>query len=348
MEAIELLLRVLDIAARLHQWPENIMRRHWLEKSMQKFHKPTATTGEKPGFISVPVTQFLLILFVFSSVFGGSSFAGGTLSDLDSAPAISKSGPVTLKVASFNIANGQGFENDSKNFVGTRHLKQCMELLKSLQLDAAGLQEVSKRRFSTGFVDQAKYLSKSLGMSVAWELAHSAGLFWILKQEQGNCVLTKHEIAGSERALFKATGTTGAGKQKRCAVISTLLVNGRKVTFISTHLGFPESARILQARELIGRIRTIEGPVILVGDFNTQEGSDSYKILTSLLADTWKLAGKTEKKVTIGTTAGIDHIFVTPSHFEVLETDVVNSGEAADHHLIWATLKLRGSEEPAF
>ena len=73
----------------------------------------------------------------------------------------------------------------------------------------------------------------------------------------------------------------GASTETRSFTYALIEINGVKVNFISMHLGFPEYARVGQAKELIAYIKKLSDPVVVTGDFNMTQGSESYKVITA-------------------------------------------------------------------
>ncbi len=248
---------------------------------------------------------------------------------------------VEVDVVSFNIAKGQGLPNDSKKFVGDKYLKMVAAFVKALSPDLVGMQEVGRNMYPTRFVDQDQWLAPRLGYQhYIWDYAKQS--LGGLVHRQGNAVFSRHPIVERRTIRYEARGTAGgAASEPRMAIVAFVVVGGYRIAFVSTHLGFPEEARVGQARELVAALEGLAEPVILVGDFNTPKGSPSYRILAAAFDDTWELARPGEPKVTLpGSKKGIDHIFVTKGRFEVLKTCVFEAGEVSDHHLLLARLRL--------
>lgn len=63
--------------------------------------------------------------------------------------------------------------------------------------------------------------------------------------------------------------------------------NGVPITFATSHLevGALQAVQAAQANELMGFMGAIQGPVILVGDFNAAPDSPNYKLLTKTFRD---------------------------------------------------------------
>ena len=297
-------------------------------------------------FIAVLIfTAALLIVHPFGV------FADGRISDDGStqkAAAAEDAAGITLKVISYNIAAGQGIKNNSTHYVGTKNLDQLVKLMNAEKADLIGMQEVDDNRFTTRFVNEAKYISSRIGMHCFWHEASALGPFGRLNRH-GNAVMSKYKILKSECFKYKSKGKKsdgGASTETRALSWALVDVNGTNVNFISTHLGFPGYARVGQAKELVEYVKKLKGPVIVVGDFNTTKGTKSYNVITELLDDTCLTAAANGDINTFPSKAPskrIDFIFVSKNDFSCVK--VYAGGEnfknASDHRPILAILKLK-------
>lgn len=251
-------------------------------------------------------SRMFLVFLVFTALFitAGASYAED----------------VKLKVISYNIAAGQGSENNSTKYVGTKFLDAIVKNFKNEKADLIGMQEVDDNRFTTRFVKEDKYIADRLGMFYFWHEASSAGPFGKLNKH-GNAVLSEYKMLKKECVKYVAHGKKsdgGASEETRAFTYAQLDVKGQKINFISTHLGFPEYARVAQAKELVEYIKKLKDPVILVGDFNTKysEKSQSYKIINAVLDNAYDKA-EIKGQVNTLSTSCIDFIFITPGFFSV-------------------------------
>lgn len=247
---------------------------------------------------------------------------------------------VEIEVASFNIAKGQGLPNAAK-YVGDRYLKMIVPFVKRVSPDVVGMQEVGRNIAFTRFIDQDQWLAPRLGFKhYHWDQAKCTLGGLLLKQGNGN--FARHPILERRTIRYETRGEGGgAASEPRIAVLSILNIEGYRVAFVTTHLGFPEEARVGQARELVEALAAVPEPVILTGDFNAPKGAPSYKIIADAFDDTWELAGLPPESTLGRGSKKIDHIFVTPGRFAVLKTYVEKAGEVSDHHMVVARLAMR-------
>ncbi len=261
-----------------------------------------------------------------------------------------------IKVITYNIAKGQGSANNSAIFVGMKFLDQVSRLLKGEDADLIAMQEVDNNRRTTSGVNQAKYIADKLDMFHFWHEASARGPKDNIN-EHGNAVLSKHKLIKKEYVEFKTHGDPSARaaiSETRGLSCAQLEIGGAKIYFISTHFGFPEHARVGQAKELVEYIKKLDGPVILAGDFNTRysEKSQSYRIINAALDNTYdkaKIKGPSKKggRGTAPSKAFIDFVFVTPGYFTC--ESICRGGDeyesASDHRPIKTVLKLKKQKE---
>lgn len=288
---------------------------------------------------SIAAVLFFLLILSFGQLFA----AGRT----DAAEAKTSRGE-SIKVISYNIAAGQGVENDSKDYVGTKNLDKVVKLMNAEKADLIGMQEVDDNRFTSHFTNQAKFIASRIGMNYFWEPASAVGPFGKINKH-GNSVMSKHKFLKKQCVKYVSKGKKsdgGASTETRAFTYALIEVNGVKVNFISTHLGFPEYARVGQAKELIAYIKKLSGPVVLTGDFNTTQGSESYKVITALLADSYTAAASKGAAPTSPSEAPknrIDFVFFSGKDFicEKAYAGGDNYRASSDHRPFFALLKFK-------
>lgn len=122
-----------------------------------------------------------------------------------------------------------------------------------------------------------------------------------------------------------------------------------------THLDHAgEEARLQQARIIAQWLGEVEGPAILMGDFNDRPGSPAHQVLTAPetgLRDTWELAGREEGEGSythhgftgIPQKSRMDWILVS-SHFRVKRAEIIrdhiNGAYPSDHFPYVADLEM--------
>ncbi len=132
---------------------------------------------------------------------------------------------------------------------------------------------------------------------------------------------------------------------------------GRRLYFFNTH--FPHrgtedaAARLACARVLAERLARLpkDVPVILTGDFNTDAGTEPYRLLTSTLTDAWTAAERrTGPEKTFHGFRGVPSLgridwVLYRGPFRALAAETIDRNEGgrypSDHFPIWVRLELK-------
>jgi endonuclease/exonuclease/phosphatase family metal-dependent hydrolase len=114
----------------------------------------------------------------------------------------------------------------------------------------------------------------------------------------GNVILSRYPFTSSSTKLLS---------YKRGVVQVGVAVNGRTVNIFSTHVDYYNSSyRTLQTNQAKSWISGFAGPRIVMGDFNTNPGTNDYSIMSSAYADGWA-AGKSAGIATAYNGTGATH-----------------------------------------
>ena len=264
------------------------------------------------------IKYFILFCIIMSILIGCAQLAG--ISNIRKPEDVKEpSEKRNLKFMTFNIRVGGGWKDPKTGPQSLGSSKQNLEriasAIKSVDPDVIALQEVR------GY-GQAKFIAETLNLNFSY-VGHSN--WW------GLAILSKHKIV---HATTKTIYMTRAGQ------ICTISVNSKPSTFINVHyyLGSYRS----QVRATMKIVEKIEGPVVLMGDFNRVSGHpDLIPINESqILVDSCKEVD-TETSVTAlirGTLTHfqrnrIDYIFVDSHSFEVKDAGLVSAEywDASDH-----------------
>ena len=161
-----------------------------------------------------------------------------------------------MRVATYNIHKCRGMD-------GRIRPDRIAEVLREIDADIVGLQEVLSVENGSRHEDQARYLADELGM-------HSAvGAIRMLRGGvYANVTLSRFPILS-----ISTHDLSVAGREQRGCVRSDVDVNARLVMHIfNVHLGTAYRERRHQGRMLIGDEVVcrpeIPGPRIVLGDFN--------------------------------------------------------------------------------
>jgi len=167
--------------------------------------------------------------------------------------------------------------------------KRMVKEIKKLNPDVLALVEVDTGSFRAK-KDEVVFFEKKLGMKSFVEKVKYPMKGWLkffhhvpILNKQANAIISKFNLTGVKYHLFHE-GT------KRVIIEATIKCP-KKVTLLLAHLALGEKTRRAQIEELIGIVNKIKNPVILMGDFNTFNGTQEIKRLLKKthLKDKYKL-----------------------------------------------------------
>ena len=235
-----------------------------------------------------------------------------------------------LRLMSFNIRIGCGHDDPFKLPQGSLgHLPQCAAVIRSLQPDVVGLQEVDNGNGRTWKSDQTAELAKLCGMEGAWvEKVPGYGISVLFR-----------------RKPLKVTKTLIPGK-----IHTRVLLVAEFEDCIVANTHFPLSAETCANAARIVR-ETLKGaskPVFLMGDFNSRPDSEAIKLLRedfAILTDeaqpTWP-AKKPDRT--------IDFIMLDRAHaasYKTLARGVEAFPDATDHCALWVDVVADPARMPS-
>jgi endonuclease/exonuclease/phosphatase family metal-dependent hydrolase len=185
------------------------------------------------------------------------------------------------------------------------------EVIAEMSVDIVALQEVDLGRRRSAGVDQTKMIAEQLG----W-YSHFHPAMRQDNEHYGNAILSRYHL-DFRRAIDLPGRPPFFCRENRAAIEVNVETNLGKVHVINTHLGLGWRERFVQAQlftsaEWRAAIEG-DGPLILVGDFNSLRGSRPYRTLNRHLRDVRKLIPPTGPIHTFPTRfpmLAVDHIFV--------------------------------------
>ena len=166
-------------------------------------------------------------------------------------PAPAPEPPSRVVVASYNIHGCVGSD-------GRLDPPRIAAVLRDIDADVVGLQEVGVHTMGGEIVDQLAYLAGSLGLTpvAGPTLERGAGSY-------GNALLTRLPIQGCRRIDL-----TVGRREPRGAIDVELGVKGHRLRVVATHLGLDWRERRKQRSLLIEELKDDEGPLVVLGDLN--------------------------------------------------------------------------------
>ena len=243
-----------------------------------------------------------------------------------------------MRVLSYNIHHGVGAD-------GRLDLERTARAIARSGPELVGLQEVDRHYSArSGFVDQAAWLGERLGMHVAFgpALDRSPPSPGAPRRQYGNAVLAGPEIMGWRNLLLPRP----EGGEQRALLEALVIVDGRQLRFLTTHLqNGSATERLAQVAAIRDVLAGLPPPVVLVGDLNAQPGAAEVRRLTAVLDDAWVTAGRGRGATyhAAAPTRRIDYVLTTPDL--VATAARVPASRASDHRPVQADLESAGPED---
>lgn len=235
------------------------------------------------------------------------------------------SGP--LRVVSYNIRHGRGVDD-------TVNLERTAVVLRALQPDLVGLQEVDNRVTRSGGVDEALRLGELLGMN------HAFGRFMDYQGGRyGMGILSRHPIGRVIEVRLPD------GNEPRVALAVEIRPPGLPV-FMAVNVHFDwvtdDGFRFAQASALTHFLDSLSMPWILLGDFNDEPGSRTLALFQQRADEARKPA---DNRFTFSSTEPvkeIDFIFGGPKgRWRMGAARVVAERVASDHRPVVAEVRYQ-------
>ncbi len=260
--------------------------------------------------------RFVLVFLIFILIFTPVVFTGRTL--LVSKNNASINGPIIA--LQYNIQ--QGF--DAK---GNINFEEVAEVIRNIHATIVGLQETETMRISTGNKDIAWWLGETLKMYVFEGPSPKDSTF-------GNAILSLYPFISTEAIILPSRG------EYAVLLVAKVIVNGTVINVLSAHFGGYEDDRQAQAEKTAEIIKSLNGPIILLGDFNSVPGSIQINtILRSGVSDAfYAIHGDNYVPTTVSGTNTIDFIFY--SGVSVVSCDVLTWTTASDHYPVLGVFTL--------
>lgn len=230
----------------------------------------------------------------------------------------------TVKILTYNIHHG-----NPPSKPGKIDLEAIAEVIKSVDADIVGIQEVDVNVSRSEHVDQAKRLAELTNTNYFF----SKGID-LEKGEYGILILTKHKIAGKRRYDLPMPVKS---ENRSLAIVDVELANGKTVSLANTHLDLKEANKIAQATFINELGDLYAHPLILVGDLNASPVSQPIQILEKYFARNSK-----DNKPTFpndGPREEIDYILISKhSKFKWKKYKVVDAPYPSDHLPLYAEI----------
>lgn len=226
-----------------------------------------------------------------------------------------------IRVMTYNIHHGRGGDNRID-------LQRIADVIRKANVDIVALQEVDDKTRRSGGTDQTAELARLTALHGRFGKAidYDGGSY-------GQAILSRYPIG--DVTVHKLPGEPE--REQRIAVEATLNINGRSVSFVTTHLHHQDGGtRERQAAKLNELFAKADRPIILAGDFNALEDSPPMRMMfqhwQSLTTGPTYPASEPRKR--------IDYILVrSEQELRVASVEVVSESVASDHRPVVAVVE---------
>jgi endonuclease/exonuclease/phosphatase family metal-dependent hydrolase/TfoX/Sxy family transcriptional regulator of competence genes len=230
-----------------------------------------------------------------------------------------------LRVVTYNIKHGRGMDE-------TVNIDRTAAVLRRLEPDIVGLQEVDERATRSGGVPEAEYFGGQLG------LHHAFGKFMDFQGGgYGMAILSRFPIVSVDRVELPR------GNEPRIAlVVHARPPDGRTFAIVNVHFDWvrDDGFRFAQAETLGHYLERLTIPFILLGDFNDGPTSRTLDVFRARATEAPKPAGGSFTFPSDSPAREIDYIFFSPrTAFVPREVRVIDERLASDHRPVLAVLR---------
>ena len=232
-----------------------------------------------------------------------------------------------VKILSFNIYHGE-------NTRGESNIASVEALIKKLQPDFVGLQEVDLKTERSNFTDFSNLLATRTNMQLLFGKAIDYNM-----GEYGIAILSKHRFTKTIHHRLP----NKKDQEPRIVIGVNSIIEQREVQIINTHLDHAKSdeLRLTQSKFINKLFCNDSLPKILIGDLNAVPNSEPIQ----QLKNNWKLTdtqcSPTATYPSNAPNIKIDYIMVyPPNKWKIISSTVINTGEISDHLAYFVTLQL--------
>lgn len=254
---------------------------------------------------------------------------------------MSRRGELRFRLATWNIHSGIGSD-------GYHDMERIVSVLKEIDADVVGLQEVGWHRPTHHRIDHFAYLREHTDYTVVEGLVRDP-----LRAQFGNALLTRLPLEKSQWVDLKVRGHV-----PRAALIGEVQAESLRLQMTVLHLGLTVWERERQVRRLLESLSRQEAtqregtaaqaaeaqedtpPSVLLGDFNMLR---RHTRASAILAQRFPTCVRMPTYPTRRPQLSLDRIYLSP-HWEVTESRVFAQGaalQASDHLPLIADAILR-------
>ena len=236
----------------------------------------------------------------------------------------------TIRVMTYNIHVGIGMDKKLD-------LPRIAEVINKQHPDLVGLQEVDRGVERTQRIDEIAELARLTRMdyAFAFNLKYQGGQY-------GVAILSRFPIRATDHRLFRNVREA----ERRGSIRAEVNIGGRIVNFVTTHLDYQyEDGRVFETEQLLGAVKDVAGPLIVVGDFNDVPTGGAYQLMRDQFDDAWtesRASGEGFSYPADKPTKRIDYILTRRTDRIKAKRAWIVETLASDHVPVVADLEIRG------
>jgi endonuclease/exonuclease/phosphatase family metal-dependent hydrolase len=178
----------------------------------------------------------------------------------------------TLRVMTYNIHVGVGMDKKLD-------LPRIAKVINDQHPDLVGLQEVDRGVERTQRIDEIVELAKLTKMdyAFAFNLKYQGGQY-------GVAILSRYRILATDHRLYNNLREA----ERRGFIRAEVMAHGQRLNFVTTHLDYQyEDGRVFETEQLLKALKNVNGPLIVVGDFNEVSSGAAHKLMLAEFDDAW-------------------------------------------------------------
>ena len=230
-----------------------------------------------------------------------------------------------MRIMSYNIRIGVGTDVSPRGLTDiVPNLERTAEVIKRINPDSVGLQEVDSVAQRSNWVDQTAVLAELTGMHpiFAPAIERSEGLYGIAALVKEKPLAIRNiQLPGEEELR------------------TFLVLEYEDYILCNTHFSLRKPSRLESVEIIRNTLKEYDKPAVITGDFNMRTGSEEC----AMMGEDWTLLSDSTK-VTFpanGPRVTLDYIWGYKGHeYEVLEYVVEDEPIASDHLPIYIDVRF--------
>jgi endonuclease/exonuclease/phosphatase family metal-dependent hydrolase len=225
-----------------------------------------------------------------------------------------------IKVMTYNIHAGIGMDRRSD-------IARIAGVIGENGADIIALNEVDNATERSLGIDQAGFIAGKLNFYSAY-----GKTIYYRGGQYGNAVLSKYPILYTKNHSLPRI--EAMNEEPRCMLECRIDINGCLINILAAHLSLSRQERIETVKYISEVISGLNGPIILLGDFNLRYKTEleELKPLLGVLKDTSAECGQADIIKTFNSSSlesKIDYILVS-REFQVVSSYIIET-KASDH-----------------